>query len=172
MKDQARVKTMLARKRGVLLDISLGGQPQANSLSVRPSGGDVTADPRRLRFTRGMPTGSAHTAVVTHVLEYLDPADWFAWWDELHRVMRPGGVVYLSGPFGGDDSQGWLADPTHRIRVVEETFAWLDPMTPLYGLHKECGRQQPMPWRVLSRARVPVPYYSISYNVTLETRKP
>lgn len=159
-----RVLRLLERKKGIFLDVSLGGTPQPNSVTLSPDG-DVAHDPRRLPFP--LPSGVGHTAVVTHVLEFLPPELFFAWWDELWRVMKPQGIVYVSGPYGGDESQGWLSDPTHRTRVTETTFAWLDPRMPLYALHKDVGRPTPRPWWPLTTARVPGTQGSISYNVCL-----
>lgn len=151
-------------KAGVLLDISLGGTPQANSVTFA----DLRQSPLRLPWP--LPDRTVHTAVVTHVLDYLTPEQFFPWWDELHRVMRPGGVVYASGPYGGDESVGWLSDPTHRTRIVEATFAWLDPRTPLYAEHAALKRAQPRPWHVLAQARVPGTLGTISYNCTLQAQ--
>lgn len=150
---------LLAQKRGILLDVSLGGTPQPNAVVLSPSG-DLQHDPRRLPWP--LPDGCVHTAVVTHVLEYLDPTQFFAWWDELWRVVRPHGHVYVSGPYGGDDSVGWVADPAHRVRVVEGSFSFLDPRTPFYARH------QPKPWHAQTIARVPGPHGTIGYNVVME----
>lgn len=169
MTTRQRLATVLARKRGILLDLSLGGDPQPSSVTYRPRGGDLKGDPRLPRLP--LPTASVHTAVITHVLEYVDPADWWAWWNELHRVMRPFGIAFLSGPYGGDESQGWLSDPTHRVRVIEETFSWLDPVTPIYAVHDQLSRPRPRPWKVLTMARVPAPNGCFSYNVQLQARR-
>ena len=157
----ARAKRLVAKRSGILLDVSLGGTPQPNSVTFK----ELKYDPRFKYWP--LPDHSVHTAVVTHVLEFLEPHAFFNWFDELHRVMRPGGVAYFSGPYGGDESIGWLSDPQHRTRVVEATFAWLDPRTPIYALHDTCGRPQPKPWHVLTQARVPGTLGTISYNCTL-----
>jgi len=157
-------KRTLKKKSGILLDVSLGGVPQANSVTFQ----ELDADPLEVPFP--LPDRSVHTAVVTHVLEYLEPAQWFAWWDELHRVMRPGGLVFMSGPYGGDESQGWLSDPTHRTRVVEQSVAWLDPRTPFYTMHKTVGRETPKPWHPLTLARVPGTHGTTSYNFCLQSQ--
>ena len=156
-----RVAKLLTKKQGVLLDVSLGGTPQPNSLSFV----DLKASPLKLPWP--LPDGVVHTAVVTHVVEFLEQKDIFRWFDELHRVMRPGGVVYLSGPHGGEESIGWLSDPQHRTRIVEGTFAWLDPRTPIYAQHGALQRPAPRPWHMLAQARVPGTLGTISYNVTL-----
>ena len=160
-----RTAALVRKKGGILLDISLGGTPQPRSVTLGPAG-DVKQSPVRVPFK--LPSECVHTAVVTHVLEYLPAGDFFRWWDELHRVMQPLGIVYVSGPYGGDESQGWLSDPHHRTRVVEQSFAWLDPRTPFYGLHESVGRPRPKPWYSLAVSRVPGTHGTISYNVTLQ----
>lgn len=159
-----KISALLKAKKGLLLDISFGGKPQPRALTLGPSG-DLKHDPRVIPFP--LPAGCVHTAVITHVLEYLPPEHVFAWFDELHRVLQPQGVAYFSGPYGGDESQGWLSDPTHKTRIVEQSFAWLDPRTPFYAMNEAAGRSQPRPWWTLSVARVPGAHGTTSYNVTL-----
>jgi hypothetical protein len=162
-----RIKRLITKKQGLMLDISLGGTPQPRSVTLGPKG-DVKHDPRKLPFP--LPDSCVNTAVVTHVLEYLQPEKFFDWWDELWRVVQPFGTVYVSGPYGGDESHGWLSDPTHRTRVMEQSFAWLDPRTPLYALHPNLARKTPKPWWPLTLARVPGTEGTISYNCTLQKR--
>lgn len=156
-----QVRALVKRKTGILLDVSLGGSPQENSLTFA----DLKHNPLKVPWP--LPSGSVHTAIVTHVCEYLAPDQFFRWFDELHRVMRPGGICYLSGPYGGDESVGWLSDPMHRTRLIEASFAWLDDRTPIYALHPTLARQQPKPWHVVAMARVPGSLGTISYNATL-----
>lgn len=162
----ATLRKLLKKKAGILLDISLGGTPQARSVVMSV---DLKHSPLTLPFP--LPNGCVNTAVVTHVLEYLDPALYFAWWDELHRVMQPQGICHISGPYGGDDSYGWLSDPSHRTRIIETSFAWLDDRTPLYAMHDGIGRTRPKIWHPLGIARVPGTQASISYNATLQAQK-
>lgn len=168
-RERHRQRTVVRGKRGILLDISFGGTPQPRSVTFGPAG-DLRADPRRLPFP--LPTAAVHTCVITHVLEYLAPAQWFAWWDELHRVMQPRGIVYVSGPYGGDESQGWLSDPTHQTRVVEQSFAWLDPRVPFYAMHQAVGRQTPKPWFTEQMSRVPGAHGTVSYNAVMRRSDP
>lgn len=163
-----KTKRLIASKSGVLLDISFGGEPQPRAVMLRP-GGDIDQKPTDLPLR--VPRGTVHTAVVTHVLEYLDPQDFFKWMDDLHHAMQPNGVAMFSGPYGGDESQGWVSDPTHRIRVTEQSFAWLDPRLPFYEMHAECGRRKPLPWLTVSASRVPGAHGTISYNVAMQAAK-
>lgn len=161
--EEKQLATLLARKRGIMLDISLGGATQPGAVTMA----DLGHDPRELPFP--LPTGCVHTAVVTHVLEYLAPEQFFAFWDEVHRILRPGGVVYVSGPYGGDESAGWLSDPTHKTRVMEQSFAWLDPRLPFYAENAACGRPTPKPWHPIQLTRVPGPNSTYGYNVMLQS---
>ncbi len=163
-----KVAALLKKKKGVMLDISFGGTPQPRSVVMGPKG-DVKHDPTTLPFP--LPNACVHTAVVTHVLEYLPQGAFFAWFDELWRVMQPYGAVYLSGPYGGDESHGWLSDPNHKTRVLENTFTWLDPRTPMYAAHGEVGRKTPKPWWTLALSRVPGTESTISYNVILQKQE-
>lgn len=163
-----KIAKLIERKKGIFLDISLGGAPQPRSVTLGPKG-DISHDPRTLPFP--LPTNCVNTAVVTHVMEYVRPSLFFDWWDELHRIVQPFGVVYISGPYGGDESHGWISDPQHLTRVVEASFLWLDPRGPLYSLHESLGRPQPKPWHPLATARVPGTQGTVSYNVTLQAVK-
>ena len=78
--------SLVRKKSGILLDLSLGGTPQPNSVTCA----ELRMDPRQVEWP--LPSHSVHTAVCTHVLEYVDPPRVWQWFDELHRVMRPGGI--------------------------------------------------------------------------------
>lgn len=163
----AQIEKLLASKRGILLDISLGGTPQESSVTMSPNG-DLKHDPRILPFP--LPDRCVHTVTVTHVLEYLDQAQFFDFWDEVHRILRPKGICYVSGPHGGDEQWGWLSDPMHKTRVIEQTFSWLDPRLPFYATHKDLGRQTPKPWHPIMLTRVPGENGTISYNVMMQSQ--
>jgi hypothetical protein len=159
------VRSLVESKKGILLNISLGDRPIASKVTLGPRG-DIPQSPLVLPFN--LPDACAHTCEVIHVLEYLPPAQFFAWWDELWRVMRVDGLVYVRGPYGGDESQGWLSDPTHQTRIVEASFAWLDPRLDFYALHAELGRPTPKPWEPQFIERRPGTQGSISYQCTIK----
>lgn len=162
-----RIATLIEQRKGILLDISFGGTPQPRSITLGPHG-DIRHDPRTLPFP--LPDACCHSIVITHVLEMLEPSEFFRWFDELHRILKPHGLVYISGPYGGDESQGWLSDPTHKTRVVESTFLWLDARFSLYREHPNVGRPIPKPWHPQQIARVPGVNGSISYNCVLQSQ--
>jgi hypothetical protein len=159
------VRALVESKKGILLNISLGDEPTRERVTLGPRG-DVKTNP--LVVPWALPDACAHTCEIIHVLEYLPSLHFFGWFDELWRVMRPDGKVYIRGPYGGDESHGWLSDPTHQTRIIEATFLWLDPRGPLYNLHPQVGRKIPKPWHPLFIERVPGSQGSLSYNATLK----
>src|SRR5262245_14494576 len=98
------VRSLLSKRSGILLDVSLGGDPQPNSVTFK----ELKCSP--LTVSWPLPDRSVHTAVVMHVLEFLPHERFWSWMDELHRVMRPGGTAYVTGVYGGEESIGWLSD--------------------------------------------------------------
>lgn len=50
---------------------------------------------------------------------------WFAFFSELHRVIRPGGVAHVLCPYGL--SVGAISDPTHTRLVTELSFSYFIP---------------------------------------------
>lgn len=53
--------------------------------------------------------------------------------DELWRILKVGGTLWVRGPHGAYPMQIWK-DPTHRRAFVEESFDYWDPSTD-YGKH-------------------------------------
>jgi len=162
--QKQKIQKLLARKQGVVLDISLGGVPQDGAVTMA----DLGHNPLQLPFP--LPDGCVHTAIITHVLEYLEPTDFFRFWDEIHRILRLKGTAYVSGPYGGDGSHGWLSDPTHKTRVVEQSFAWLDPRLPFYEQAPTLGRPIPKPWHTLQVHRVPGTHGTFGYNAVMQAQ--
>lgn len=161
---ESKVARLVESKKGILLNISFGDEPQPEKVTLGWRG-DIKTDPL---WAFPLPDACVHTCEVIHVIEYLPPARFFDWFDELWRVMRPLGKVYVRGPYGGDENHGWLSDPTHQTRIIEATFLWLDPRGPLYNLHPQVGRRVPKPWHPLFIERVPGSQGSLSYNCTLQ----
>jgi len=49
---------------------------------------------------------------------------WFAWFAELHRVLKPGALAHILVPHGHSD--GALGDPTHTRYVMPHTFGYFE----------------------------------------------
>lgn len=71
---------------------------------------------------------SVDVAIAQHVLEHIghqgETAHWFYFWEELYRVLRPGGLVRFESPLA---SSTWAwADPSHTRALSPESFVFLD----------------------------------------------
>lgn len=157
------VQTLLRRKRGIVLDVSRRGPAQDGAVRLAPAPlGDVPHDPVVVPWP--LPDKSVLTAVVTHVVEYVEPRALWAWFNELHRVCQPGAKVYLSGPYGGEEAWAWLSDPLHLTRITSPALEHLDPrVTARYEIY------QPKPFHIRAFTRVPGPD-GVAYNAILEVQ--
>ena len=66
-----------------------------------------------------LPDDSLDGAVAIHVLEHIgkqgETAEWFQFWEELYRVLKPGGTFEFISPYW-NSVWAW-GDPTH-VRVI------------------------------------------------------
>ena len=75
-----------------------------------------------------LPDDSIDLVVALHVLEHVgvqgQVKEWFACWEELYRVMRPGARLNFECPY---HTSVWAwADPTHVRPISEMTFLYLN----------------------------------------------
>ena len=74
-------------------------------------------------------------ALLSHILEHLDPRRMLDIFAEIWRVMIPDGQVMIAVPYAG--SFGAYQDPTHtRPGFNEATWKYFDPRFPLWGIYK------------------------------------
>lgn len=59
-----------------------------------------------------------HGQIIHRHSDYQD--GWFAWFDQLHRILKPGGMAYILVPHAWSDSG--ISDPTHTRYVTPATF--------------------------------------------------
>ena len=61
---------------------------------------------------------SVDLVIAWHVLEHIKGSDaWFKAWEDLYRVLKPGGWIYAESPYY-DSIWAW-SDPTH-VRAISE----------------------------------------------------
>ena len=63
--------------------------------------------------------GEAVEIRAIHVLEHLN--DFFAFFDECHRLLLPGGTLYIETPDAADLDLSF-ADPTHTMHLRKHSF--------------------------------------------------
>jgi len=71
-----------------------------------------------------LPDDSMDEAIAVHVLEHIgkqgETAEWFQFWEEIYRVLKPGGKLKFLSPFW---SAVWAwADPTHTRALSPEAL--------------------------------------------------
>lgn len=60
---------------------------------------------------------------IPHRLPGIDRDVWWAFFDELYRIMAPGAQATITHPYGRSDRAWW--DPTHERAIVPETWNYL-----------------------------------------------
>jgi SAM-dependent methyltransferase len=73
-----------------------------------------------------LPSDSVDIAVAIHVLEHIgrqgETGEWFYFWEELYRVLKPGGMLQFESPLY---SSIWAwADPSHSRALSPPAFTF------------------------------------------------
>lgn len=76
----------------------------------------------------------------SHIIEHVKPWLMLDLMNEMWRVMKPGGQLVISMPYGV--SFGFVQDPTHCNACNEATWQYYDPRYPLWHIYK------PQPWLI------------------------
>lgn len=135
------VAAILAEQGGIRLDIGCGENKQEGftGMDARELPGvDIVHDLEV--FPWPLPDECCLTIVGSHIIEHIKP--WFTipLFNEIWRIMKPGGQLALSTPYAG--SPGFWQDPTHCNGFNEATFQYFDPDYPLYQIYR------PKPWKL------------------------
>lgn len=125
--------------RPLKLDLAAGQNPRAGFTGVDLFTGDNRVD--LLRFPWPWADGSVDEVVCSHFVEHIPmgfvDADnvvhplpgvgrkemFFAFFDEIHRVLKPGGKAEIIVPYL--QHQRAFQDPTHRRFICEASFSYL-----------------------------------------------
>jgi SAM-dependent methyltransferase len=83
---------------------------------------------------------SCHVILAAQVAEHIDPRLTIDFFNELWRIMRPGGQLILSVPYAG--SIMYWDDPTHCNGFIETTFSYFDFRHSFWQKYKPC------PWSI------------------------
>jgi len=99
------------------------------------------------KFPWKVPSESFNTAVSSHVIEHINPAQgvFIKFMNEAWRILKPEGEFIIGAPYA--TSVGMFRDPTHCNFINEETWSYFDPDDQFYhgGLY---GIYAPLPWRI------------------------
>lgn len=128
-----------------VLDLGCGRRRDDYALTARTPDGEVPATFRVIRLDANpdvqpdlvcrlgaepipLDDDSVDLALAWHLLEHIgrqgETGEWFAFWQDLYRVLTPGGRMQFEVPLA---SSVWAwADPTHTRALNEYSFLYLN----------------------------------------------
>lgn len=93
-------------------------QPNQTLVDILPVEGiDLVTD---LNNEWPIPSNSYESIIAIHLIEHL--SDLLNFMSEAHRVLKPGGTLYIETPIAGEDPDLEFADPTHVRCYRPHTF--------------------------------------------------
>jgi SAM-dependent methyltransferase len=160
------VKRKLKAASGFRLDVGCGGNKQLGWIGMDKrqvkgaDGKDVVDVLHDIEvFPWPFDDESVLDILCSHIIEHIKPWLMIDLMNEMWRVMKPGGQLVISMPYGV--SYGYVQDPTHCNACNEATWQYFDPRFPLYGIYK------PKPWL----QNKGFPQWQISGNMEVLMRK-
>jgi len=80
---------------------------------------------------------SINEVLLQHVLEHIDPNNFYTMMKEIYRVCINGAKIHIESPMAG--SNNYYTDPTHKMPVTDRTFDYFDETRALYENGKIYG---------------------------------
>jgi predicted SAM-dependent methyltransferase len=112
------------------LDIACG-QNKAEGFTGIDLAGDADIVHDLFSFPWPIADGVVEEVNCSHFVEHIPHAlpgqtvdGWWLFWDEVHRITKPGAVVNVTHPYVKSDRAFW--DPTHVRFIHEQTWYYLD----------------------------------------------
>ena len=144
-KNTVRPSTYAAlfiHKSSISLDLGCGESKRPNWIGLDKralEGVDIVHDVQDLPWP--IPDSICMQVVMFHLFEHIEPKYRIQVIDEIWRIMKPRGQLWLIAPYA--TSVGAFQDPTHYTCPNEVTFTYFDPNHPMYQVYK------PKPWELL-----------------------
>lgn len=123
-------------KKTINLDIACGFNKQPNFIGMDKravEGVDIVHDIEVIPWP--VKTESVSIALLSHILEHVDPRKFLDIIAELWRILIPDGQAMIAVPYA--NSFGGHQDPTHmRPGFNEGTWQYFDPAFPLWQIYR------------------------------------
>ena len=118
------------------LDIGCGYLPQEGFIGLDKRNLDtVTIVQDVEEFPWPIKDNSVKIALCSHLLEHLNPQKILDFFEEVHRILVPGGSFFIAVPYAGSFQA--YQDPTHvRPGFNEATWNYFDPREFLWGIYR------------------------------------
>jgi SAM-dependent methyltransferase len=138
-----KLTALIERKKGIQLDVGCSSHKQEGWVGMdrrKCEGVDIVHDLEVIPYP--LPDHVCTQILCSHVMEHLNPKLHVDIMDEFWRIMKPGGMLWLSMPY--PNSRGHWQDPTHIKPWNEVTPTYFDPTQPMFQVY------QPRPWQIVS----------------------
>ena len=129
---------------GVKLDVGCGLFKQKGCIGmdmVKHPCVDIVHDIQE--FPWPVPDNICSQVIMSHIWEHIEPKYRFQVMDELWRIIRYDGQLFLAAPYGNSFLAN--AHPAHYMCPNEATFQFFDPE---YQLWHSCSYKKPLPWKI------------------------
>ncbi len=140
-----RYAKLFERAKGIKLDIGCGLHKQEGCLGmdiVPHPCVDIVHDIQR--FPWPVPSNICSFILLSHVWEHIEPKYRFRLMDELWRICRHDGQLWIACPYAGSYLEA--AHPAHYMCPNEATFTFFDPEHPLWWC---CSYKRPKAWKII-----------------------
>ncbi|OEU68513.1 MAG: hypothetical protein BBJ57_07485 [Desulfobacterales bacterium PC51MH44] len=131
----------ISKRKGILLDIGCGEWKQEGFVGMdarKVKGVDIVHNLEVIPYP--IDDEQCLTIKGSHIWEHIKPWLTIDVMNELWRILRVGGQLMLSMPYGW--SYGFIQDPTHCNPSNEATFQYFNKDSALYGIYR------PKPWNL------------------------
>jgi len=136
---------LFEKAKGIKLDVGCGIFKQKGCVgldAVKHPNVDIVHDVQK--FPWPVPDDICSRIIMSHLWEHIEPKYRFQVMDELWRICRHDGQLFLSCPYAGSFLEA--AHPAHYMCPNEATFQFFDPD---YQLWHSCSYKKPLPWKIV-----------------------
>lgn len=151
---------IIEKQKSIALDVGCGNRKQKGFVGMdirKLPNVDIVHDLEV--FPYPLPDGCCHTIVASHIYEHIKPWLSLKFIDELWRIMKVGGNLAISMPYGVNDN--FQQDPTHCNPANFATWQYFDVRFPLYDVYEA------KPWRLHDG----FPAYAVTGNMEVLLEK-
>ena len=143
-------RKLLKKKSGIKLDIGCCDKKQPGGyvgMDIRKGKGvDIVHDAEVVPYP--LPKECCSSIIISHLIEHMCPRKIMKVMNELWRIMKPEGHLFISMPYGG--SQGFWQDPSHCHAWNEASVYYFSPHpASLKGQKSPLYRSDVAPWKIL-----------------------
>ena len=154
---------LLTNMMAIKLDVGCGYNKQKGFVGIDQyprEGVDIVHDIQD--FPWPIPDNICSTILLSHVWEHVEPKYRFQLMDELWRIIKHDGQLFISSPHDGSFLAA--AHPAHYMCPNHATFQFFDPD---FHLYKCCDNPDQKPWKILTND----PNVTGNIELVMEPRK-